>query len=51
MPEVVCTIPFQEGVRMSLQWFDSHPDRKVADPDIESEIKKVLAVWHKRQGH
>ena len=50
VPEFVCTIPFPEGVRMSLRWFDEHPDSKVVDPDIEAEIEQVLQVWNKGRG-
>ena len=39
------TIPFSEGIRMSLEWFEENPARKVVDPAKDAEIDKVLKVW------
>ena len=45
VPEFNCTTSFHEGVRLSLAWFDGHPDLKVVDPVVNEEVERVLAVW------
>jgi nucleoside-diphosphate-sugar epimerase len=45
VPAFHATVPFIEGVRRSLAWFDRHPDAKVIDPRIEAEYETVLAAW------
>ncbi len=40
-------VPFVEGIRRSIAWFDDHPDAKTVDPQIDSECETVLAAWNR----
>ena len=46
VPDFVARIPFQEGVRMSVAWYEAHPEKKVSDPAVENEYETVLKAWH-----
>ena len=47
-PDFHASIPFSEGIRKSLEWFEKNPARKVVDPVRDAEIDKVLRVWKER---
>jgi hypothetical protein len=49
VPGFAATIPFHEGVRRSLAWFDAHPDRKAPSQEETDEIESILRAW-KRLG-
>jgi nucleoside-diphosphate-sugar epimerase len=48
VPDFQASIPFSEGIRRSLEWFDDDPARKVVDPARDAEIEKVIRVWKER---
>ncbi len=45
VPDFKAEIPFAEGIRRSLRWFEENPARKVVDRERDQEIEKVLKVW------
>ena len=45
VPDFAPRIPFQEGVRMSVAWYEAHPEKKVSDQAIEAEVETVLKGW------
>lgn len=49
VPGFTARIPFHEGVRRSLAWFDERPERKAPDDDETDEIESILGAW-KRLG-
>lgn len=48
VPDFRAEIPFAEGLRRSLAWFEEDPARKVVDPVRDAEIDKVIKVWKKK---
>jgi len=50
VPSYEARIPFSEGVRRSLAWFEEDPIRKIVDPARDAEIDRVLRVWKERMG-
>jgi nucleoside-diphosphate-sugar epimerase len=50
VPAFRAEVPFVEGVRQSLAWFDGHPAAKAIDPRIDAEYETVLAAWREAMG-
>ena len=50
VPSYESRIPFSEGIRKSLQWFEEDPARKVVDTFRDAEIDKVIKVWKGMMG-
>jgi hypothetical protein len=47
VPEYVATIPFREGIRRGLHWFDADPARKTVDTQSNEFIDECLAAYQK----
>lgn len=45
VPDFKAKIPFSEGIRRSLEWFDADPARQVVDQEKDGEIDKVINSW------
>jgi hypothetical protein len=45
VPGFRAEVPFVEGIRRSLAWFDDHPEAKTVDLRIDAEYETVLAAW------
>lgn len=45
VPEYHASITVAEGMRRSAQWYERHPESKVADPRVEAQIDGLLARW------
>jgi nucleoside-diphosphate-sugar epimerase len=45
VPEFKATIPFREGIRRTLRWFDEDPARKTIDEGSNDFIDKCLAAY------
>lgn len=50
VPSYENRIPFSEGIRKSLEWFEEDPARKVVDTARDAEIDRVLKVWKGMMG-
>ncbi len=48
VPEFRARVTFAEGMWRSAQWFEKHPEAKVADPKIEAQIETLLQRWKGR---
>jgi nucleoside-diphosphate-sugar epimerase len=48
VPDFQATVPFREGVRRSLEWFEGALERKVVDREKNKEIDRVLMAWKKK---
>jgi nucleoside-diphosphate-sugar epimerase len=46
VPGWAARIPWDEGARMSVDWYEAHPEKKVSDPAIDAEVESVLQKWH-----
>jgi nucleoside-diphosphate-sugar epimerase len=45
VPEFVCTIPYAQGAREVIQWFDADPARQVIDEKHDALVDKILAAY------
>jgi len=46
VPDFKCTVPFAEGARRVIEWFDADPaNREIRDPDYDAEIDMILAKY------
>jgi nucleoside-diphosphate-sugar epimerase len=46
VPTFRATVPFSEGIRRSLAWFDLDPARQEIDADLNAAFDKLIAAWH-----
>ncbi|MDC7293194.1 MULTISPECIES: NAD-dependent epimerase/dehydratase family protein [unclassified Butyrivibrio] len=44
VPQMTTNVPFHEGVRLSLEYIQSHPDRYQEDPEFDEFCDKVIAA-------
>lgn len=47
VPGFQARIPFREGVRRTLAWFDADPARKRIDAAVNAEMDRILAAYEK----
>lgn len=45
VPDFVCTIPWADGVRRSLAWFDADLARRTIDEGAEQRWEAILAAY------
>lgn len=45
VPGFQARIPFREGVRRTLAWFDADPARKRIDAAVNAEMDRILAAY------
>jgi nucleoside-diphosphate-sugar epimerase len=51
VPGFQAVIPFHEGIRRTVAWFDADPARKRVDPQVNAEMDAILEAWSgKRAG-
>jgi nucleoside-diphosphate-sugar epimerase len=44
VPGWAATVPFAEGVRRSLEWFEARPERRTVDPAFNALTDRILAA-------
>ncbi|NOX90739.1 MAG: SDR family oxidoreductase [Calditrichaeota bacterium] len=49
-PEFKATIPFSQGAREIVNWYEKHPEKKTADPYWDSLFDRIVADWGSKQG-
>jgi len=42
VPGYVATVPFAEGIRASVQWFEHHPDRCTIDTEFNTRCDRMI---------
>lgn len=47
VPEFKATIPFKEGIKMVIEWFDADPSRQVINPADNAFIDRLIASERK----
>jgi len=47
VPGFQAVIPFREGVRRTLDWFDADPARKRVDVAVNEEMDRILAAYQR----
>ncbi len=45
VPEFAANIPFHEGIRRTLTWFDADPVRKRVDARVNEEMDAIIAAY------
>lgn len=48
VPDFKATIPFREGIRRTLAWFDADESRKRIDPKVNEEMDLLLRTYAER---
>ena len=47
VPAYKATIPFSEGIKRTLQWLDDNPEKKIINPETNTQIENVLRAYKK----
>ena len=47
VPEFRAIIPFREGIRRTLAWFDADPSRKRVDDRVNQEMDEIIAAYRR----
>jgi nucleoside-diphosphate-sugar epimerase len=50
VPGFQATIPFREGIRRTLAWFDADDSRRRVDAGVNAEMDQILAAYRDRHG-
>jgi len=50
VPGYCATVPFREGVRRTIAWFDADPARQVIDDEANARWDKLIAAWERVTG-
>jgi nucleoside-diphosphate-sugar epimerase len=45
VPGFLATIPFREGIRRTLAWFDADPSRRRVDESVNAEMDRILVAY------
>lgn len=46
VPDFKCTVPFEEGAKRCIAWFDADPaNREIIDPDYDVRMDNILAKY------
>ena len=45
VPEFKAVIPFKEGIRKTLAWFETHPERKFINPKSNENIDLIINAY------
>jgi nucleoside-diphosphate-sugar epimerase len=47
VPGYVATIPFEQGAREIMAWYDADPARQTVNPDLDATIDKILLAYQR----
>jgi nucleoside-diphosphate-sugar epimerase len=47
VPDFECPVPFSEGVRKALSWFEANPDRQTIDHEAGQHWDRIIAAYEK----
>jgi Nucleoside-diphosphate-sugar epimerases len=47
VPDFVATIPFKEGIRRTLAWFDAHPEKKIINKKEDELFDRMINSYEK----
>ena len=51
VPGFVATIPFKEGIKRTLEWFEADPARRMLKPETDDLIEKIIHQYEKAFTH
>jgi hypothetical protein len=49
VPGFAARIPFHEGARMTLRWFEAEQDRQRVLPEIDAGMDRAIAAWRRAE--
>jgi nucleoside-diphosphate-sugar epimerase len=47
VPDFKCTIPFNQGIKRTIAWFESDPARMIINPATNALMDKIIAQYEK----
>ena len=47
VPDYCAIVPFAQGVRRTLAWFDADPNRRIVDTETDAAWDKLLDAWER----
>ncbi len=45
VPDFRCLVPFEEGAKDTLAWFDASPERRAVDERLDGVMDRMVAAW------
>jgi nucleoside-diphosphate-sugar epimerase len=45
VPEFKATIPFNEGIRRTIDWFESHPEKQIINQETDTLMDRVIRLY------
>ena len=45
MPDFRPSMPFSEGIKRTIAWFDADPARRVAEPEANDLLERIIAAY------
>ncbi len=48
VPEFKCVIPFSQGIKRTLAWFDENPKRKIVNKQTNEMIDRIINLYLKK---
>ena len=45
VPGFGARIPFEQGAREILDWYDEDPSRQVVDEELDAALDRLVATW------
>ncbi len=49
VPGFLCTVPFTEGVRRSVEWFDAHAELRTIDEGFNDRTDRIIKAYESAQ--
>ena len=50
VPGFAATIPFREGIKKTLAWFEADPKRQVVNPDTHEKMDRIISFYEQKKG-
>lgn len=48
VPDYVATIPFAQGIRRAIKWYEADASRMVIKPEKDDLVAQILDMWNRR---
>ena len=47
VPDYCATVPFTQGIRKTIAWFDADPARRLVDEEANSRWDRLIDAWER----
>ena len=47
VPDYVASIPFTQGVKEIMAWYDADPERQTVNAELDALIDEIIAAYEK----